>query len=126
MLSTGSASGKTTKQPQTTTQPQVQEESTAERVIKPRVNAQVCPSCKGHSTRIYKTIGRIRRVCCDTCGHTWKQTGPFADELREYAMQFADSLKQAKPEQVGDGSYIILDVALAKELEETFRRLATT
>lgn len=90
------------------------------------VKAEACPSCKSESTRIYKTDGRTRRCVCDHCGGTWKQTGPFADELREYALQFADSLQKADFEEVDGERVVCIGEKLVKELEQTFRRLAVS
>jgi hypothetical protein len=97
-----------------------------QRVASPRIRAAACEACGSEHTRVYKTEGRIRRCVCDHCGATWKLTGPFADELREYAMNFADSLQKAGREEVEGQKVILITAELAAELEKEFRRLATT
>lgn len=48
---------------------------------KQRVHAGECPQGASHkSTRVYRTAGRIRFCVCDDCGHTWKKSGPPAEE----------------------------------------------
>lgn len=123
-MSTGTATGK--QQKSAAAAATAQPETTIERVAKPRAKAQVCPSCGGEHTRIYKTEGRVRRCVCDTCGNTWKQTGPFADELREYALQFADALKAQPLSEIEGTECLVFDRKFAEDLEKTFRRLATT
>lgn len=97
-----------------------------QRVASPRVKAAACENCGSESTRVYKTEGRIRRCVCDHCGTTWKLTGPFADELREYALNFADSLRNAGKEDIQGEKVVLIQATLADELERNFRRLATT
>lgn len=99
---------------------------TPQRVASPKIRAAACDACGSEQTRVYKTEGRIRRCVCDHCGTTWKLTGPFADELREYAMNFADSLQKAGREEVEGQKVILITAELAAELEKEFRRLATT
>ena len=108
-----------------TTKPQKNQPS-PQRVASPKIRAAACDACGSEQTRVYKTEGRIRRCVCDHCGNTWKLTGPFADELREYAMNFADSLREAGREQVQGQKVILITDELATELEKEFRRLATT
>lgn len=97
-----------------------------QRVASPKIRAAACGACGSEHTRVYKTEGRIRRCVCDHCGTTWKLTGPFADELREYAMNFADSLQKAGREDVEGQKVVLISAELAAELEKEFRRLATT
>ena len=97
-----------------------------QRVASPKIRAAACDACGSEQTRVYKTEGRIRRCVCDHCGNTWKLTGPFADELREYAMNFADSLQKAGREELEGQKVVLIPAALADELEKEFRRLATT
>lgn len=99
---------------------------TRQRVTSPKVKAESCPNCNAESTRVYKTDGRTRRCVCDHCGSTWKQTGPFADELREYALQFAESLQKADFEEVDGQRVVLIGESLVKELEQNFRRLAVS
>jgi len=97
-----------------------------QRVASPKIKAQACETCGSNSTRVYKTEGRIRRCVCDHCGNTWKLSGPFADELREYALNFADSLRGAGREEIEGQKVLLIPAALADDLEKNFRRLATT
>lgn len=101
-------------------------ETQPQRVSSPKIKAQACESCGSNSTRVYKTEGRIRRCVCDHCGNTWKLSGPFADELREYALNFADSLRGSTKEEVQGQKVLLISSDLADELEKNFRRLATT
>jgi hypothetical protein len=98
----------------------------AQRVASPKIRAAECASCGSGQTRVYKTEGRVRRCVCDNCGTTWKLTGPFADELREYAMNFADSLQKAGREELEGQKVVLIPAELATELEKEFRRLAST
>lgn len=111
-----------------TTQKQNQKPSSPapQRVASPRVRAAACENCGSQQTRVYKTEGRVRRCVCDHCGTTWKLTGPFADELREYALNFADSLRNAGKEEIEGEKVVLIQASLADELEKNFRRLATT
>lgn len=91
------------------------------------MKAGPCPRSPKHSnTEIYKTVGRVRRCKCNDCGHTWKLTGPFADELREYAYNIADALNKTERVDVGEGMVVMIPDSLAKEMEGKLRELATT
>ena len=75
-------------------------------------------------TRIYGTVGRVRK--CNACGATPKVIGPFADELREYAMQVADRLRASTRIEAGDGPVIMIEEKLAVKIEKKLRTLAMT
>jgi len=93
----------------------------------PRMAAPCCERIETHTnTRIIKTVGRIRKCVCDDCGHVWKITGPFADELREYALTLSKSLTAAQRQKVGEVDAVVIEDALAKEMADDLRRLATT
>lgn len=99
-----------------------------QRVNAPRVAAGPCPNSPTHTqTRIYKVEGRIRRCKCNDCGATWKLTGPYADELREYAATLADVLERTP--RVNDdaaGNVILVEDTQAKEIAAKLRTLAAT
>lgn len=102
-------------------------ESVAQRVSSPKVNAGGCPISKRHeNTKVYKTVGRTRYCRCDDCGHTWKQTGPFADELREYAFNLADTLAKAPRSDQNGETVIMITSSQAKTIESDLRELAAT
>lgn len=100
----------------------------ARRVSSPKVKAGECPLSDRHQhTKVYKTIGRVRHCRCDDCGHTWKLTGPFADELREYALNLSDTLKKApRSSSEGGESVVMITDDQAKAIEADLRDLATT
>ena len=98
-----------------------------QRVRTPKVHAEPCPKSANHTnTKVYKTTGRTRYCRCDDCGHTWKQTGEFADELREYAATLAESLEKSDSRVESDEEVIVMTRATANEIAKELRRLATT
>lgn len=93
----------------------------------PKMAAGNCPTNKSHlHTEIYKTVGRTRFCKCNDCGATWKQVGPFSDELREYALELSESLKTAPRVKVGDLLVIQMEDAVAAQIAETLYTMATT
>jgi len=93
----------------------------------PRVSAPCCERINTHkNTRIVMTRGRIRRCICDDCGHSWTITGPFADDLREYASNLSDSLAASPRQDVGGVNAVVIPDALAKEMAAELQKLATT
>ena len=101
----------------------------AERTRKasPRLTAGPCQREPKHTnTRIHKTTGRVRHCVCDDCGHTWKQTGPFADQLRGYAYKLAETLAGTAHAEVGGESVLIIEAKTARKIVDELRRLATT
>jgi len=97
------------------------------RVASPKMTAGECPINPAHEhTMIYKTVGRVRRCKCNDCGHTWKLTGPFADDLREYAVSLADTLRKAPRTKDGADDVILVTDKLATEIADKLHKLATT
>jgi len=87
-----------------------------------------CELTPGHlATRVYRTVGRTRHCVCDDCGHTWKQTGDFADPLRQYAHELAETFAAAVQTPVdapdGSGQVVLLSLADARELTKKLREL---
>jgi hypothetical protein len=97
------------------------------RVSSPRISAGKCPVNASHEhTIIYKTVGRVRRCKCNDCGATWKLTGPFADELREYAVTLSETLRNAPRTKDGADDVILITDDLASEIADKLHKLATT
>jgi len=98
-----------------------------QRVSRPRVDAGPCPASASHkNTVVYKTAGRVRRCKCNDCGMTWKKIGPFADELREYAVNLADSLASTGRTDIGDGPVVMIEDGTAKAITDKLRTLAAS
>lgn len=60
------------------------------------------------NTVVYATKGRTRHCKCNDCGHTWKNTGEFAERWREYVMQLAETLAQTERRDVPGGERVIV------------------
>ena len=81
------------------------------------VEAGPCPVNAEHTgTGVSSTQGRTRYCRCDTCGHTWKKTGPFADPLREVATEVAETLKAAPRIEQKGKSIIVIPDELVKQI----------
>lgn len=108
-------------------EPKPNAEVKTERVRSPKVAAGPCPRSANHkNTRIYKTDGKTRRAKCNDCGHTWKVIGPYADELRQYAVDLATALHDAGRADVDGEQVITMTDKLAKDIETKLRKLAAT
>src|SRR5262245_25100149 len=89
-----------------------------------------CPKSPTHTAlRVYKTSGRTRHCVCDDCGHHWKISGPFVDELRNYAVELADGLATADPVELPDGTggvpkqYVLIPLKQARDTAKKLRKL---
>lgn len=86
----------------------------------------VCPRNADHpGARVHTTKGRIRHCVCDTCGEQWKVTGPYADPLREYVLEYCELVDSgiAAPTEVNGKPCVLLPVDSAKRLLRKLREL---
>lgn len=96
----------------------------AERVRSPRVQATPCPRNPAHTdTQVYKTKGQTRHCKCNQCGETWKLTGAFADPLKEFCRQLAESLDAAERVDDSGEPVVIFGDATAREIAADLRDL---
>lgn len=89
----------------------------------------VCPRNAGHpGARVHTTKGRIRHCVCDTCGEQWKITGPYADPLREYVLEYCESVDEGIRVQteINGRPCVILTVDSARKLIRRLRELVAT
>lgn len=98
-----------------------------ERVQSPKVNAGECPKSPRHTaTVVYRTAGRTRYCKCNDCGATWKQSGEYADSLREFCASLADSLQAApRVRAADDADVVVLDDKTARHIITELRRLVS-
>lgn len=95
-----------------------------QRVKSPKVKAGECPKNKHHkNTRVYKTDGRTRRCKCNDCGHTWKITGDYADDLRQYVHELANDLENAGTIDTEDGPVVVLTDKTRQTIVSDLREL---
>lgn len=75
----------------------------------PQVRAAECPKNPAHPhTAVYRTRGRTRYCRCDDCGATWKQSGPFADPLRNYIEDLIADLEATPAVELPEGGHGII------------------
>lgn len=97
-------------------------EPVRQRVHSPRVSAGPCPRNETHeNTRVYKTKGRVRHCKCNDCGETWKVTGDFADDLKNFVMELADELDSSERIDGDGGKVIVLSDETAKQISSDLR-----
>jgi hypothetical protein len=93
-----------------------------------RAKKAMCPVNPDHpGARTYKTAGRVRYCVCDTCGQTWKQTGPKYSRSQEWAYKVAERLRQAarNPSTIGNRQVVIMDVPSVDKLADQIEDLAS-
>lgn len=110
----------------TETETQTTATQTAEPVhSSPQVLSGPCPRNGSHrSTRVYKTSGRKRYCKCNDCGETWTMVGDFADPLRQFCHELAESLEQSPRDTVEGETVIVMDDATAKSITQQLRTLS--
>lgn len=92
-----------------------------------RAKKAMCPVNPDHpGARTYKTSGRMRYCVCDTCGHTWKQTGAKYSRAAEWADGIAETLEREarSPSTVGSRQVVVLDVSSVRKIAQQLRDLA--
>lgn len=85
-----------------------------------------CPRNAAHRPgRIYKTDKRTRYLVCDDCGENWKLAGAFADPLKQYVHDLAESLATAEPVAATDGGpdVVLMPADQAKSIAQKLREL---
>lgn len=77
-----------------------------------------CPQSPSHTrTGVYRTQGRIRYCKCNDCGATWQTSGPYADPLRDFALQLVETLEAAQTETASDGAEVyVIDKPVVQEI----------
>lgn len=90
-----------------------------------RVFAAECPNNPAHHTRVYNTEGKVRHCACDDCGHTWKQSGAYADPLTDFADSLIKLLETTESVviEAGRPAVILIEVEHAKVIAWKLREL---
>lgn len=86
----------------------------------------VCPRNADHpGARVHTTKGRVRHCVCDTCGEQWKISGPYADPLRDYVLEYCDSVDEGiqHATEVNGKPCVLLPIDAAKKLVRRLREL---
>lgn len=67
-------------------------------------------------TGVSSTQGRTRYCRCNTCGHTWKKSGKYADPLREVAASLIETLRATKRLEQKGAKIIVLSDSMVEDI----------